>query len=149
MKYTLVAIVLMFAQSAVSSPGGFNQKLSCIVSATSGQLNSFLPPVIGDTVTIDANRGSIQEIRFDSGNMVPILTALQRDQSSSVPSYIATFSGVQEDTQIEKITDVLMVGKFWDGTRDVYQGEIQVILLSKADGLSSIGHVKLNCQPAN
>ena len=105
--------------------------------------------MVGDTIAIDASQNSIQAIEFASGNMLPLLAPLQRYQSGASPAYLTSFTGAQEDSSSEKLSLVLMVGKFWDGSRDVYQGEIQIVLFSKADALTSIGHVKLDCHMFN
>ena len=122
--------------------------MSCTVASVDGHLDSYLPPVPGDTIAIDASLNSIHEINFTSGNMIPLLAPLKRYQSPSSPVYLTSYTSVQEDSDVEKLSVVLMVGKFWNGSQDVYQGEIQIVLLSKPDALTSIGHVKLDCHLA-
>lgn len=110
-------------------------------------MGSFLPPAVGDTVTIEAGEVSLIKLQFSGGKMIPVNKPLQKHSMPNSSDYMVYFQSVQDESNIGSSTLTVMVGKFGNGGGvDSYSATIQYIYQSKDSGLiTTLDEAKLSC----
>lgn len=134
-----------FAQPHSQEP--IKGKLSCKVTKAEGLFNSFLPPKVGDRIVVDTGLSQIGQIEFTRpnqgvGSYIPSSTPMVKRVQPQWGEHMAVF--VSDDGGMRV---VLMVGRFWDGTKNVFAGNAQVVNTDSASGLTRVENADLACKP--
>ncbi|MGZ3711528.1 MAG: hypothetical protein ACXVBE_07215 [Bdellovibrionota bacterium] len=123
----------------------------CKIESIDGNFSSFLPPRVGNQITINAAQNQIARIQVDNSHgMIPVLHPLLKHSDPLTANYMVNFQADQDDSDTVKSSLNLMVGKFQDENgRANYQGQIQHVVTEKYNGIVTVTNAKLACKPAN
>lgn len=117
--------------------------MQCNVIQLDGRIISFLPPVVGDRLTLDLSGNLISDLTFASRNMIPVQNPLQR--KTGLPKSILSFSAVQVDDSVE--TDALTLVANAEGS-GIYDVEVQQVVTDKMTGLLTQANLLMSCVEA-
>lgn len=115
----------------------------CQVVQISGSISSYLPPRVGDILVIDTRRPLLNEITFQSRNMIPLLAVLKRLPANQYTTHLATYQYETRTPTGAVDNATLQIGRFSDSQ---IQMTIQKIHRSSVDSLWSSDQIKLNCR---
>ena len=149
MKAILATLGLcILGSSALAADSQFGETVKCKIDSINGNLSSYVPPGVGDEITIDTSKGTLQNLDFSSGAMIPVLKPLTRNIHPDTASYMVYFRAIQNDSHIEKGTLTVMVGKFRNESGGLtYSAQIQSVNEEKHSGLLTVADVILSCEP--
>lgn len=150
MKTLLIILTILGAHSMTfASSKQFSEKVVCTVTSINGNLESFLPPRVGDEVTLDASQNLLTDLQFSDNTMIPILVPLQRKTHPDTSPYMVSFQAPQSESTYHKSSLTVMLGKFHgDNGNDIRAASIQLVTLEKTSGLITADEARLSCRPS-
>jgi hypothetical protein len=77
-------VVLASSGAGAETSTGYSENLKCRIASldlhedTPNGFGSFIPPIVGSVVSIDASQETISELQFEDSSMIPVLEPLRK-----------------------------------------------------------------------